>query len=109
MNRRGQAMAHNNLARIYLHMAILAEAMDHSRHAVALAGEVGDRRGESSTLATAGMIHHHLGDYAIALDYHRRALALTKDTGDFNMELRVREELERTVLAAAEAEAAQRS
>lgn len=108
-DRRGQAMAHNNLAGAYLHLTRLNEAMAHGRRAVELAREVADGPGEAATLNTLARIHRHLANYTTALDYHRQALALAQEVGDFNIESYVRECLDDTARAAAEADSAQRS
>ncbi|GGU40184.1 ATP-binding protein [Lentzea flava] len=75
----GQARIHRSLAGFYEDAGELDRALDHGRHAMALAATETERAGAMNQV---GWFHGILGQHEEALDHCRRALAMHRTGGD---------------------------
>ncbi|MFG1871222.1 ATP-binding protein [Micromonospora arborensis] len=80
-DRRGQANAHRDLARVLSRLGRVNEAARNYRQALMIFAALGDHTGQARTHRAFGAMLDGLGRYAEALDHNERALALYQAAG----------------------------
>jgi len=83
-DRRGEAIAHQNLATLADEQDGVDEALEHYTRALALAREVSDRRIEGAVLASLARHAHHAGDSVRARHCAEHALAAASGANDLD-------------------------
>ncbi len=80
--RRGEAIALNNIGLNYNSISQPQEALKYFNQALLIWREVGDRAGEATTLSNIGAVYNSIGQPQEALKYHNQALPIRREVGD---------------------------
>jgi CHAT domain-containing protein len=85
-DRRAEATALNNAARVYGDVTEYHTSLEYSEEALQLARELRDRELETIALSGLGWTYYALGEQKTGLDYHFQALRLARKVGDPRVE-----------------------
>ncbi len=82
-----EANAHRVHGSALLSQGLVAQAVEHSRRALALYRQLGHRSFQAATLNNIGVTHWRLGDLSSAADSFREALAIYAEIGNGRMRM----------------------
>ena len=80
--RRGEAIALNNIGVLYNRISQSEEALKYYNQALLISREVGDRSGEALTLNNIGRVYDNISQPQEALKYYNQALPILRAVGD---------------------------